>query len=442
MKNKLSILAVLVFVGCGPLGKYKAVIDPQAPVVQAPDWKEVYTDPYLVELIDSALVVNYDLKMAKEHINQAEAMLLGARLSYIPTLGLSPGISSSFVGDGLTPQGWKYNLAASSKWQLDIFSKINFHQSMKASVAQMNDYARAARSMMIASVAKSYYTLLMLEAELESSKRMTLTWERAVETIRALRDNGMADNVAVCQYEANYANQQAVTRKIENQIAEAVNVINLLVCRPAGTPVKTGTLDEQEAAPAISEMIPIEMLSARPDVQAAQRSMELAFYTTRDAWLNFFPRLLLTGGVGLVNPDNGAMTPMSLLADLGAGITMPLLNAGANISNLRNVRSRQEEARMEFDKTLLAAGVEVNDALNAYNARVDMIEKYKIQVADLLQACIDTEYMMKNSTDKTYLDVLIAYTSYSNAEFALIEARAEKLQYAVAIYSSIGGGAS
>lgn len=443
MKNRLIILTLLsaAAVACGPLGKYKPTLDPDAPVVQAPSWQEIYTDPCLQALIDTALVRNYDLQIAGEHIQQAKAILLGAKLSYIPTINVGGNIGSSFAGDGFAAQSWKYDVAASASWQLDIFTKINRHKSAKASVEQMNDYARATRSMLIADVANAYFTLLMLKAEKEAADDMEKTWAKAVETINALMDNGMADNVAVCQYEANHAKVQATARELQDKIAQATNALNLLLCYSAATPVKCGRLQDQTISPAITEMIPVEMLAARPDVQAAQRNMELAFYTTREAWLNFFPKLNLTGSIGMVNPVTGALSPISLLSEVGAGITMPILAAGANISKLKKVQSKQREARLEFDKTLLAAGIEVNDALNSYHARTDMVAKYQDQVKALRQASIDTEYLMKNSSDKTYLDVLIAYTSYFDAQFALIGAQTEKLQQGVAIYSAIGGGA-
>lgn len=441
--NRFAIAAVLTvaFTACGPLGKFEPVIAEDTETIKAPEWNTVYQDPCLQNLIDTALVRNFDLRMAYEHIQQAEAVLLGAKLSYIPTLGINPTIKSSFSGNGFNGQSWEYSVPASSSWQLNIFSLINSQKTAEAGAAQSKAMAMATRSKLIASVANTYFTLLMLEEEMKASLEMERTWSKSVETIQALMDNGMADNVAVCQYVANHKKVQGTIEELKDQISQTRNAMAMLLGYNPGFEVQLGNINEQSIPKTVTEMIPVEMLSARPDVQAAQRDVEIAFYTTKQAWLNFFPKLCLNGSIGMVSPGSGALTPITALATLGAGITVPVLNAGVNRSNLKKAESMQREARISFDKTLLNAGMEVNNAINSYNSYIVMEDYYKGQVEALKQACIDTDYMMKNSSDKTYLDVLIANTSYFDAVLGQIAAKTKRLQAAVSLYESIGGGA-
>jgi len=162
---------------------------------------------------------------------------------------------------------------------------------------------------------------------------------------------------------------------------------------------------------------------------------------TRGALLNFFPTLSINGSIGLVNPATGAISPMTQLAAVGAGIVAPILSAGKNKAALAAAQSNQREVKLNFENTLLNAGVEVNDAYNNYYTFDRLVENYNSLVSSLEQACKDTEYLMRNSLDKTYLDVLFAYSNYFEAELGAIANQAQKMQALVSMYTALGGGA-
>lgn len=453
MKNSIFFITLaLVAASCASLGKYKdttEVSDSLYGNVGTSDvevslgelqWQDVFTDPCLKNLIDTALVRNISLKVAGEHICQAEAQLTAAKLAYIPTLGITPTFTKSVSGDKFGNSAYDYNLNASASWQLDIFRMINNQKSAQVTVEQMEDYRQAVHSQLVAGVANAYFTILMLDSQLETSISIQKTWEQSLEIAKALKEAGLADQVAVSQYEANLENIKITVKNLENQIVLAENAMcTLLSCEP-GREIVRGRLADQAIPDKLAPGVPVKMLALRPDVRAAQKEMEIAHYMTRGALLNFFPTLSINGSIGLVNPATGAISPMTQLAAVGAGIVAPILSAGKNKAALAAAQSNQREVKLNFENTLLNAGVEVNDAYNNYYTFDRLVENYNSLVSSLEQACKDTEYLMRNSLDKTYLDVLFAYSNYFEAELGAIANQAQKMQALVSMYTALGGG--
>ncbi|MCQ2182933.1 MAG: TolC family protein [Bacteroidales bacterium] len=429
-------------VSCASLGKYQPVEDvPDAifgNVAGAGEpegianfkWQEIFTDPILQEHIANALQNNVDLKIAEEHIAQAEAMLKGAKLSYIPTLDLNGAYGAEFSGNGLSTRKNALGIAGASTWQLSIFRLINNQKSAKASVEQMRDYRQAVQSMVVANVAKAYYSLLMLDSQLETSKDMQKTWRESVNTVISLKDSGLADQVAVSQYEANLNQINITVTSLESRIAAMQNVMNLLLAVNPDTHVRRGHLKDQSVPAEINTGVPALMLTLRPDVRAAERDLELAYYAKRGAILDFFPSIAISGDISLLNP----------LADIAGSLTAPILSAGRNRAALEAAKSKQKEAELSFTKTLLEAGKEVNDAFYTYDTSRRMADDYYKRAVSLDQARQDTEYLMRNSIDKTYLDVLYANTNFLEAKLNAIANQAQMLQSIVDLYASLGGG--
>jgi len=142
-----------------------------------------------------------------------------------------------------------------------------------------------------------------------------------------------------------------------------------------------------------------------------------------------------------MNPLDGSLSPMTLLANVGAGLVAPIFNAGKNRSALLAAQSAQRETGLTFQNALLEAGQEVNDAYIDYNSSEEMMKYYVSRAISLDKARQDTEYLMRNSLDKTYLDVLYAYTNFFDAKLMVIANQAKKMQAVVSIYSALGGGA-
>ena len=444
-------------------------------------WDSLFSDPYLRALIDTALVHNLDLQVAHEHVMQAEAALRGAQLAYVPSVSLSPSA-------GFSPQGGirngTYDLIAAASWEFDIFGRtLNSLRGAKAAKAQMLDYEQASRCALIAGVANTYYTLLMLDAQLATAEETESTWAETVSTMRKLKAAGMSDEAAVTQMEATYYSIRTIVLDLRQQIYETENAMRLMVWgedppRPslkpphcallAGTPEREGdnklpsttetnltpslcregrggslprgSLFEQALVLDPAASLPADILLRRPDVRAAEQNMARAFYAVNYARSSFFPSLTLSGSLGWTNHSYATIiNPMTFISSLAASLFVPLFQSGRNIQQLKMAKSQQREALLMFSQTVLSAGNEVNNALHNYQTLADKQSLYDSQVEALQRAAKATKLKMQYGST-TYLEVLTAQNSLLQAQFTQIANRMQTLQSVVTLYRAIGGG--
>ena len=455
--QKPSILVILLcslfltrLTGCGIYSKYQPVQDldstlygdlplsDTAACLANLDWRELFTDPCLQSLIDTALRNNHDLRIAHEHVLQAEASLRGAQLAYLPSVGLAPAGAFSPMA-GVSASG-TYDLVANASWEIDIFGRtLNSLRRAKAAKAQMLDYEQAARCGLIAGVANTYYTLLMLDAQLEIAEQTEETWAQTVYAIRRMKDAGMANEAGAAQLEATYYSIQTTVLDFRQQIREVENAMCLLLGSTHRDIPRT-TLDAQSLPDRLEVGIPVQMLYNRPDVRAAQQNMAQAFYAANLARSNCLPSLSLSGTFGWTNHDYVQIfNPAQMISSLAASLFVPLFNSGRNIAEVRMAKSQQEEAALLFTKTVLSAGNEVNEALTSYQTCLAKCDLYDKQVEALTRAQRATSLMMQYGST-TYLEVLTAQNTLLSAQFTCISNHMDLLQSLVSLYHSLGGG--
>ena len=247
--KKILILsaATLVLSSCGIYNKYKPVSEvPEglygSETVASADtanfgnlsWREVFTDSYLQNLIDSALVRNTDMQTAHLRVKEAEASLLTSKLSYLPSLFLAPeGAVSSFDRGKATQT---YSLPVTASWELDIFGKVTTaKRRAKAAYEQSKEYEQAVKTQLVSAVANTYYTLLMLDAQYEISVSTEAAWKESVRTARAMKKAGMMTEAGLAQTEATYYNICTAVLDLKEQINQTENSMALLL---AETPHK------------------------------------------------------------------------------------------------------------------------------------------------------------------------------------------------------------
>ena len=402
------------------------------------DWRNLFTDPYLQSLIQQGLENNTDYRAAQLRVEEAEATLLSAKLAFLPSFALSPqGGASSFDG---AKASWTYSVPVTASWELDIFGRMrNAKKQSQALYAQSKDYQQAVRTQLIASIANTYYTLLMLDEQLSLSEQTAETWKETVSSARALMDAGQYDEAGVSQMEATYYSVQTSVLDLKEQINQVENSLALLL---AETPhrYERGKLSEQVMPEDFSVGIPLQLLANRPDVRSAEHALEAAFYATNQARSNFYPSITLSGSAGWTN-EAGTMivNPGKFLASAIGSLTQPLFNRGQNIANLKIAKAQQEEAELSFQQTLLSAGSEVNDALTAYQTSRDKADFYEKQIASLHRAEQSTALKMDYG-NTTYLEVLTARQTLLSAELEQVANRFAELQSVVNLYQALGGG--
>lgn len=445
----IFIMSAVILSGCSVYRKYDR---PDIPVhdsyrnvettdtstLAALSWRELFAAPQLQSLIDTALVNNTDLAVARLKVKEAEAALLNAHLSYLPAVGLrAEGGLSKF--DGSTAK--TYNIGANASWELDIFGKItNAKRGAVAALEGSEAYRQAVQSQLIATVANSYYTLSMLDTQLDVNIRTLETWRKTVRTMEALKKAGKSNDAAVLQAQANVLSLESAQLALRKGITETENALYALVGMTDYPEINRGSLTDALFPDTLIAGVPLQLLANRPDVRQAERNLAQSFYATNVARAAFYPSISLSGAIGWTNNGGGIVTnPGQWLLNAIGSLTQPLFNRGANIANLRIAEARQEEAKLLFRQSLLDAGKEVNNALTAWQTANGQIEIADSQVETLKEAVRKTELLMRHSPT-TYLEVLTAQQSLLDAELTALQSRYDRIQSIITLYHALGGG--
>ena len=404
------------------------------------DWHELFTDTILQQTIEIGLKNNTDYLSAQLRVDEAKAALMSAKLAYLPSFALSPqGTISSFDNSKATQT---YSLPAVASWEIDIFGNLrNAKKQAKAVYAQNKDYQQAVRTQLISSIANTYYTLLMLDEQLELTKETEKAWQESVASAKALMNAGQYNEVGVAQMEATLYSVQTSVLDLKEQINQVENSMSLLL---AETPrnYERGRLAGQKFTDNLSVGIPVQILSNRPDVRVAERSLEAAFYGTNQARSAFYPSITLSGSAGWTNAAGSMIiNPSKFLASAVASLTQPLFAKGKLVAQYKIAKAKQEEAALSFQQTLLKAGSEVNNALTAYQTSNQKRELYEKQISSLQKALDSTTMLMEHGTTN-YLEVLVARQSLLSAQLSQTANRFIEIQSIINLYRALGGGQS
>ena len=403
-------------------------------------WREVFTDPQLQTLIEQALTNNADLRSAALNVKQAQAALMSARLAYAPMLGLSPQGTVSSWDKGKATQ--TYSLPVTASWQIDLFGQLlNPKRNAQVSLKQTQFYEQAVQTQVIANVANMYYTLLMLDRQLQITEGTVDILKRNMETVQAMKDAGIfgVTSPAVEQSRTAYAQVKASLPDIHQSIRETENALCLMLNQPAQN-ISRGTLEAQQLPSEFSVGIPLQLLSNRPDVKAAEMSLASKYYNTNSARAAFYPQITLSGSAGWTNSAGSAIVnPGKLLASAIGSLTQPLFYRGANIARLKQAKAQEEQAKIQFQTSLLNAGNEVSNALYQYQMVTEKAASRDIQVNSARKAAEDTKELFKLGTS-TYLEVLSAEQSYLSAQLSEVSDTFASMQAVVSLYQALGGG--
>ena len=400
-------------------------------------WRNLFSDKNLQALIDKGLERNTDLRVAHTRVKAAEAVLMNARLSYLPSVVLAP--DGSISGTEGAKAIKTYNLAASASWEIDLFGKVtNAKREALAALEGSRAYRQAVETQLIATIANSYYMLLMLDRQLIISEQTLITWKETEHSIEALKRAGKSNDAAVLQAKANRLALEASVVSIRKSIRETENGLSALLADTSHD-IMRGALQKQQFPDTLSAGLPIQLLANRPDVRQAEWNLAQAYYATNAARSAFYPSLTLSGSTGWTNNVGGVVVnPGSWLFSAVGSLMQPLFNKGTNIANLRQAKARQEEALLLFQQSLLDAGKEVNNALTRWQSARIRMDYVNQQIMTLQEAVRKTELLMQH-TSTNYLEVLTARQRLLEAELTQAQEKFEEIQGVIDLYHAVGG---
>jgi multidrug efflux system outer membrane protein len=403
-------------------------------------WEEVFTDPILQGYIRTALENNKDLDNAVKNIDIARAQLKGAKLSYFPAVALNPNGGASKYGDGKMDT-WTYTIPLSISWEIDVFGKIlNRKRGAKVTVEQMEDYRQAVRSQIICGVASCYYSLMLLNQQLDLTERTSVIWKDQVESMRLMKNAGMVNEAAVVQSAANYWSIMASIPDIKDGIHQMQNTMSLLLhSYPQEYTVSSDMTFELPTD--IRDGVPVTYLAARPDVRASERALAAAYYTTNSARAAFYPGLTISSNGGFTNLLGSMVSnPGKWFIQLAGSLAAPLFSRGANIANLEVAKAQQAQAMNNFETAVLSASADVSDALSAYRFNHEKRECLLQQIDNLEKSVEYTQELLTLDQKTTYLEVLTARSSLLNAQLSSLNAWHSKVAALIKLYQAVGGG--
>jgi len=403
-------------------------------------WRTVFTDPQLQSLIEQGLKNNPDLLNAALNVQMVNEALKVAKLAFLPSVAISPqGTLSSFDGAAATKA---YSLPVSASWNVDLFGNLlSAKRSAQMQLIATKDYQTVVKTNIISAIANLYYTLLMIDRQLEIVSDMEQLTKETWDKMKFMHDNRVGyRSTAVQSAEAAYYQVQSQRVDLLRQMREAENSLSLLLGQPGQT-IARGKFAEQSLPTEFSTGVGIQMLANRADVHQYEMSLAQCFYDVETARSRFYPNITITGTAAFTN-QNGMVNPGKWLLSAVGSLVQPIFQHGQIVAGLKVAKMQYEQAFNKWQNAIYKAGNEVSNALVAYNSYSQKVELDGKRVQVLKQNVDDTRKLMESSANTTYLEVITAQSNLLNAEIAEVSDQLSKMQAVVSLYQALGGGAN
>jgi multidrug efflux system outer membrane protein len=409
-------------------------------------WWEAFRDPTLQELLQTALANNYDLRTAVASVEQARALAAAARGAFFPSIGYQGEIQrarggafgSVFVIPGQpTPTRSSFVGLFTASWELDIWGRIRRqYEAARAQFLGTEEARRGVLLSLVSNVAQAYFQLLELDAQLDIAKRNTASFQGSYNLFQRRLQFGLASTLETSRAEGALGSTASTIPDLERQIAAQENQISVLLGQNPG-PIPRGTpLFEQAVVPEVPAGLPSALLERRPDLLQAEQQLVQANAQVGVAEANFFPQLTLSGFGGGVSPQLAAFSHVWSLA---AGLSGPIFQGGQILENYRASVAAWEQAKSQYEQTVITAFQEVASALTALEKLVQ-VEAEQARAVKAYQDSVRIATRRYTGGLASYYEVLEAQQLLFPAETQLAQIRATRLFTYVQLYRVLGGG--
>lgn len=422
-------------------------------------WRQFFTDPNLVALIETALKNNQELMITLQEIEIAKSGVLAKKGKLTPTVSARIGAgvkkagryTSEGAGDATTeiepgkempdPLG-NFEGGLMANWEIDIWKKLRTEK--EAAVAHYLSTVEGKNfvlSSLIEEVADNYYELLALDNQLDIIQQYIKLQQKALEISKIQKEAAAATELAVKKFEAELAKSKATEYTIRQEITEKENDINALCGRFPQPIVRTKENFMSTIPQTVYTGIPSQLLANRPDIKQAELELKAAKLDVEAARKEFYPSLEISATLGLeaFKPSYLVKLPESMAASLAGELAGPLINKSAIKANFQTADARQIQALYEYDKTILNAYLDVANLMSKVK-NIDQYYQLKSQETHALEQSIDIANQLFRNSRADYLEVLLNQRDALDAKMELIEAKEKQLSTVVDIYKSLGGG--
>ncbi|MBN1515503.1 efflux transporter outer membrane subunit [Candidatus Sumerlaeota bacterium] len=478
--HQLAALLMLLTLlgGCvmGPDYQRSAELAPEAyrnTIVEAPEaatsgtlladmpWWEMFQDPQLQVLIQTALEHNQDLKIAATRIEEARMMLGVAAADQYPVMG-AKGLASrertpdSFqslylipgggdeggLGYGVAPARSNYYSALLElSYEVDLWGRVRrSKEAARANLLASEETRNTIISSLVTEVARSYFALLELDRETEITSNTLSARDKTLALMESRRDQGVASELEISRFRAEVAGAKAALAVLQKQTWQGENALSILLGQAPQDIARSAGLHEQTLIPSAPAGLPSDLLERRPDVQAAEQQLIAATANIGAAKAALFPRIALTADYGFQSVELQDLLQNDNLGwSIAGAAAQPIFTGKRSWLYYKLVQARREQALQNYHKTVLQALHEVSDALIAKKQSALEREQREVQV-EAIQNAVRLSGLRYRAGHAGYLELLDAEQQLYAAELLLERACLEELLSSIRLYKALGGG--
>ncbi len=448
-----GVLAALTGCAIGP--DYQRPVDLPAPVefrgVLSPQqaesiadlpWAEVFNDPELRAVIETALANNLDLKIAAARVEEFRGRARVAR-SY---LGPNVALGGNTVPAPGTPDDSSYSLGLTLNWEIDLFGRLRrANEAARAQLLATEDFQYGVVSALVADVATTWFRLREIDEEIAIIERTIDSQQASLELVRSLKRNGVASATEEMQALSQLAATRAQLPQAELTRVQTENLLRLLIGSEPGPVARR----PQPFGFAIPEDIPVglpaQLLARRPDLRQLENELHAATANVGVAEANRFPYLSigLTSFFGLISPELGSLLdgkdPAQELFSIGPFVSMPIYQSGYGTGTVEVANAQLKQSELAYRRGVLLALRETADALVVTDKTRGIIAETVIR-RDAARRLLDLQKKRYKAGVVSYLEVLDAERQLFSAEVELVRSQLTRVVGYVDLYRALGGG--
>ena len=427
--------------------------DPNTLSTATKGFKDFFSDPFLVSLIDTGLKNNQELHILEQEIFIANNEVFAREGEYLPKVGMGASYSfdkpGKYTSEGVSDAANQVpghlqvgNVGLVTTWEIDIWSKLR-----NASKAAYYNYLSSIEgrkfivTQLVSEVAKVYFELLALDNQLNLINSYVEVLKKIKVMMAYMQTAGRTTSLAVKRFEAEVLKNQSRQIQLQQQIIITQNKVNTLVGRYPQSLERDAKQFYKLALSRVDTGIPTSLLDNRPDVKSASFELEATKLSVQSAKAQFYPSLSMDAGVGFesFNSKHFLKTPDSLFYGLVGKLTAPLLNRQAIKAAYFSANNKQIQAVYRYEQTLVKAFTEVVNQLNMLK-NLSQVYDLKSKQVTALNESITISNMLFQAARVDYIESLLTQRDALEAQIELIDIRNQQLSAYVNLYKSLGGG--
>ena len=462
MKKFFVISLILALIGCAVGEDYVrpkidlSVIWKETPAISKTydkteidkQWWKNFDDATLNMLITDALAKNLDVKIALANIKQARAERAGVIASQLPEIDVNTNAARTKNSQNVLSQfGSKpynaFNLGFDASWEADIFGGRRAIEAANATLEVSQENAHDVEVTLLGDVASQYIAVRNYQNQIKIAEANLLSGSNTLELTKSRQKAGLVSDIDVVQAETLMQTTESNIPNLRSAMRSSIHSLEILLAEQPSA--LDATLAATQPIPISEHSIligtPASILRNRPDIREAERGIAAATAVKDVAIAEMYPKISLTGMLGLESSQtSNLLNSTSRTWSLGAGALLPIIDFGRIRSDINIADAKQEQVFLNYQKTVLNALKEVENALVTYEQEKNRLESLTESVkAQEINTHLSLE-RYKNGGLVSFLTVLTAQQALYSAQITQAESRAALSTDLVVLYKALGGG--